>query len=44
MNTVSEARMEIAQALDRYVEIGKLSEEEKDEMLKAWNIITNNLR
>tara|TARA_B100000941_G_scaffold246800_1_gene191682 strand:- start:53 stop:187 length:135 start_codon:yes stop_codon:yes gene_type:complete len=44
MNTVSEARMKIAQALDRYVEIGNLSEEEKDEMLIAWNIITNNLR
>ena len=44
MNTVNEARNEIAQALDKYVEISKLSEEEKDELLKAWKIITNNLR
>ena len=44
MNTVNEDRNEIAQPLDKYVEIGKLSEEEKDELLKAWNIITNNLR
>lgn len=44
MNTVNEARIEIAQALDKYVEIGKLSWEEEEELLKAWNIITNNLR